>query len=154
MHSVFVKLEAPYFGHYSHAVLHSDQDVIVLYKTENDKKPYMEQYARYLATVAAGKFLTRAEYEEILNNGKRIVTKAEGTFKNSKDFADFLNMFQAIELAKPHHHRKPSELIVLDRGVQFTMFINSHADFLVRASLKDGMLKKWSKLFEISTIEV
>ena len=80
------------------------------------------------------------------------VVIAEGLFTHEGDLEVFLDALKQSELGKDHHHVKPPKTVKDGCGFRVTLQFVDYAGFLIRASLKDGMLRYWGKQFTIEEV--
>ena len=74
-------------------------------------------------------------------------TVAHGVFPNQLEFNKFLGTFREITLS--HHQSQEMKVETKGRKRVITLYIKDYADFLIRSSLRDGMLSRWKELFKL-----
>ena len=74
--------------------------------------------------------------------------KISGILRSAKSMAEFLDALSKSELGKEHHMIGPIQTKILgEEAYQVTIIFRQHADFLVKSSFKDGMLRHWGNEF-------
>lgn len=81
------------------------------------------------------------------------VTIAKGVLPDAKTKKRFFAMLKELNIGEPQHHAKPIAETAVNGKFHVTMYIKEHADFLIRASLKDGMLRHWGQFFQFEQHE-
>lgn len=84
--------------------------------------------------------------------GTSKVVIAKGLFTHEGDMEVFFDALRISGLGKDHHHVEPPKIVKDGCRFRVTLRIEDHSWFLVRASLKDGMLRYWGKQFTIEEV--
>ena len=80
---------------------------------------------------------------------QRQITVAKGIIPDKRRLKTFLKMFYESEISKSLYHAKELEQDPLDKGAtQVTLYIEPHADYLLRKLFKDGVLRHWQEYFK------
>lgn len=76
------------------------------------------------------------------------ITIAKGIIPDAKTKKRFFARLKELTIGDPNNHAHPIEEIEVNGEFHITLYIKEHADFLIRSSLKDGMLRHWGKFFQ------
>lgn len=74
-------------------------------------------------------------------------TVAHGVFPNKTELTKFLGTFKEITISQHQSQKMTVETKGKKRVI--TLYIKDYADFLIRSSLRDGMLSRWKELFKL-----
>ncbi len=72
---------------------------------------------------------------------------ARGVFPNKTELTRFLDMFKEQPVA--HHQSKKMEVAIKGRKRHITLYLKDWAVFMLKNSLRDGMLYRWRERFKI-----
>ncbi len=87
----------------------------------------------------------------IMPAGANARVVAEGIFTHEGDLNEFLCTLKESELCKSHHHTKDMQVDYGGGKIKITLYFVDVVDFLIKSSLKDGMLRQWGKQFTITS---
>ena len=73
----------------------------------------------------------------------------EGIFEDPRSLREFLDALKVSELGKRHHHRAQMQIVYKKTAIHITLYFVDIVDFLIRYSLKDGVLRGWEGNFTI-----